>query len=346
MSGFCHKFWQLSPLHARYAVRSLDSTSCFLQVDDAFINALATNTSLHTLNLSQTFVTNKGMLILCRNVPHITTLVADGCPGLYGAIPGLSALSSLSKLSLCGCDQVSASHVILSIAAVTRLTYLNLSWCKGSLHCEGDPAAALVRLQALQVLLLDHACLPPELCVAALHAALGLRCLTQLCMSESAFPFCDDQSLLTTANCLDGSDMQGEYSSDESDTIQASWAGEEAMQLESCTHRHIPGFDQGASLVKMSLSISPVTAKLTKLTLRSCLVRFFTHLLLSWSTGGLHILMYSIRTEIFGHSARAVCSSHTAHGSLLPAWPTWSPLMPASPILTIQRCQHWHHCRK
>jgi hypothetical protein len=245
-------------------------------VDDAFIDVLATNTALHTLNLSQTFVTNTGLLLLCNSVPRITTLVADGCPGLHGSIPGLCALSRLSKLSLSGCDNVSASHVVLSIAAATGLTYLNLSWCKGTQHCEGDPTGVLVRLKALKVLLLDYTFLPPELCEAALHAVLELRSLTQLCMSEFDFQICDDQGLLASANCLDGSDVQEDYSCDESGTIQASWAGEEAMQLESEAPSRRLVFDQGASCMKTLVYIRPVTAKLTKLTLRSSVVRFIT----------------------------------------------------------------------
>lgn len=238
-----------------------------LQVDDAFIDALVSNTELHTLNFSQTAVTNKGMLLLCKSVPRITSLIAEGCTGLQGSMPGLCEFSSLSKLSLSGCRHVSAADVVSSISAATGLTHLNLSWCTGTQRCRVDLTRALLSLQALQELLLDHATLMDP--VAALQAALSLPCLAQLSMSSFPFSTSDDQNQFASGNFLDGSD-EVDDSSEESETIRASWAGDQAVQLASDVTGHVHSSDHhAADRIRKSVSAPLPTAPLTMLTLRS-----------------------------------------------------------------------------
>lgn len=245
-------------------------------MDDTFIDTLACNTELLTLNLSQTAVTNKGLLCLCKRVPHINTLIAEGCSSLQGSIPGLCALAGLSHLSLCGCRDVSPADVLLSISSATGLTKLNLSWCQGKGSYGKDATRALVALQGLQVLLLDNTRLPDP--VAALHAALGLRCLTQLSMSGFTFPDCVDPSLYGSDGGNGSSEEQDELCSHDSATIAASWPGSEVAHLTPDESRHMCPFDHAAAQMFRRVASAPRgcgirPSRLTMLTLWSANVR-------------------------------------------------------------------------
>jgi hypothetical protein len=254
-------------------------------VDDTFLYALASSTGLRTLNLSQTSVTNKGFWHLCQCAPQITSLVADGCTSLHGSVPGLRALSSLSKLSLSGCRHVSAAQAVLSISAATQLTHLNLSWCMGAHHCSGDPARVLAGLPDLRVLLLDHAALPEP--AEALRAALSLPHLTHLSMSDFPFPACDEHGLLTSENCLDGNEEQEYLSSDGSETIHASWTGEVIQRISPVPSRLSVNEHPARRMLKAPAT-GPGAINLTMLTLRSSTVRPSSFCLHRACTGVIH----------------------------------------------------------
>lgn len=317
-----------------------------LQVDDTFIDALACNTELLTLNLSQTAVTNKGLLTLFKRVPRITTLIADGCQSLQGSIPGLCALVGLSNLSFSGCRDVSAADVLLSISSATRLTKLNLSWCRGERSCNRDPTRAVAVLQGLQVLLLDNAALPDP--VAALHAALGLRSITQLSMSGFTFPDCTEHSLCSS----DGDADSGEDDvwSQASATIAASWPGGELAQVTSHEPRNMRSFGHPAARMYKRLDFTPRPSRLTMLTLWSSNVRLRALFILEIAQCDDHAtlsefsssLLRLLRLWVRGRDLVLLCSCLIMHGSLWLASQTWSTSMLASRISATKRCRILH----
>jgi hypothetical protein len=247
---------------------------------------LARNKHLHSLNLSQTAVTNKGLQHLA-STSQITSLILDGCSNLQRGLPGLQALPELAHLSLSVCRQLSPYLVLGSLQKASGLTHLNLAWCQGAAPCELREVHALSKLTGLRTLLLDNAALPAK----AFQGVLSLPHLTSLGASGFAFPAAeaclshavdklwgssrpegaapaDDDAMRLSSSSLSLSDELDMHVDAESGTIAAEWQAL-STSTEPLDEIRPNRFDGPAPLLPhCKVSAQPSLTNLSALTLR------------------------------------------------------------------------------
>lgn len=128
---------------------------------------IAENTRLHSLNLSKTCVSSDGLASLCF-LPHLSKLELNDCKNLSQSIPSLRSLSNLEHVSVSQSRLLSPCHIISALKNATSLSYLDLSWCQSSAGSARRALVTIPRLQKLNTLYMDNACLPVELFTSVL----------------------------------------------------------------------------------------------------------------------------------------------------------------------------------
>lgn len=145
-----------------------------MQVGDGVLPCLTPCHALKRLNLSNTAITAEGLLALPR-FPHLAALTVEKCRRVHGSVPGLQALPSLESLSFSRSVEVSATAVLSSLRNCTRLTALDLSWCKGAQQPYHLALEGCRNLRHLQVLGSVHLMLALAHLIPLHTAATGRR---------------------------------------------------------------------------------------------------------------------------------------------------------------------------